>query len=69
VHVVNGQVVNVVRNIATIDGTPAVVSPLEGGQLQLQSESAEVFYRRIQIRPITEFPAEIKRALDPALHP
>ena len=69
VHVVNGQVVNVIRNTAMIDGTPAVASPLAGGQLQLQSESAEVFYRRIQIRPITEFPAEIKRALDPALHP
>jgi len=62
VHVVNGQVVNVVRNTAVLDGTAGAVAPLEGGQLQLQSESAEVFFRRIEIRPLAEFPAEIKRA-------
>lgn len=69
VHVVNGQIVNVVRHTALIAGSPAVESPLEGGQLQLQSESTEVFYRRIQIQPITEFPPEIKRALDSAGQP
>ena len=31
--------------------------------------SAEVFCRRIEIRPIAEFPPEIRRALDPTLNP
>ena len=64
VHVVNGQVVNVIRNTAMLDGTPAVELALAGGQLQLQSESAEVYYRRIEIRPITDFPEDIKRAIN-----
>ena len=62
VHVVNGQVVNVIRNIAILEGTPGVEAPLTGGQLQLQSESAEVFYRRIQIRSISEIPPEIMQS-------
>jgi len=37
VHVVNGQVVNVIRHTAVLEGTPAGAAPLAGGQLQLQS--------------------------------
>lgn len=69
VHVVNGHIVNVVRNTAIYNADRRETSPLEGGQLQLQSESAEVFYRRIQIRPITDFPDEIKRTLGTGSHP
>jgi Domain of Unknown Function (DUF1080) len=69
VHVVNGHVVNVIRNTAVLDSTSGVASPLNGGQLQLQSESAEVYYRRIQLRPITEFPAEIKQVIGFAVRP
>jgi hypothetical protein len=63
VHVVNGRVVNVLRNISVLEGNPPQTNILVGGQLQLQSESAEVEYRRVQIQPITEFPTEIKQAL------
>lgn len=34
--------------------------PLVKGQIQLQSEGAELFYRRVEIRPLAEFPASIK---------
>jgi hypothetical protein len=71
VHVVNAKVVNVIHRTGVLEGSPPVESPLEGGQLQLQSEGAEVYFRRIQIRPITEFPAEIKQAImaEPASYP
>ena len=42
---------------ATIDGKEV---PLVKGKLQLQSEGAEVFYRNITIRPITEVPSSFK---------
>jgi len=51
VYVVNGHVVNVIENIR-VDGMPVT-----SGQILIQCEGAEVEYRRIQIRPITEFPA------------
>ena len=34
--------------------------PLTKGRLQIQSEAAEIFYKDIKIRPIKEFPAELK---------
>jgi hypothetical protein len=58
VHMVNGQVVMVVENAKKKDGTP-----LTRGQIQLQSEGAEVFYTEMKIRNITDFPAEIKSQL------
>ena len=33
--------------------------PLTKGQIQLQSEGAEVYYRKIEIRPIDKIPAEL----------
>ena len=36
------------------------VAPLRKGRLQIQSEGAEVFYRNIAVRPITEFPKEYR---------
>jgi hypothetical protein len=32
------------------------VVPLTKGRLQIQSEGAEVFYRNIEVRPISEWP-------------
>lgn len=61
VHVVNGHVANVLRNISFLEGKPALTNRLDGGQLQLQSESAEVFFRRVRICPITELPAAGKQ--------
>ena len=37
--------------------------PLTRGRIQLQSEGAEVFYRNIRLRPITEIPAEFQQAM------
>lgn len=58
IHLVNGHVVFVIRNITNQDEKPM---PLTRGQIQIQSEGAECYYRRIEIRSITEFPAELKR--------
>lgn len=33
--------------------------PLTRGKIQIQSEAAEIEYRRIKMQPITEFPAEL----------
>ncbi len=54
IHVVNGRVVLAVENTRLRDGTP-----LTAGQLQLQSEAAEVFYRRLRIRPLDAMPAAL----------
>ena len=58
IHVFNGQVTLVLRNSRhTVDGA---LVPLTRGKIQLQSEFAEVYYRKPQIRTISEFPAEMK---------
>ena len=61
VHVVNGHVANVIQNASTIEGPEHTETPLSSGQLQIQSEGAETYYRRVEIEPITELPAEIKK--------
>lgn len=58
VHVVNGLIVMVVENAREKDGTP-----LTRGQIQIQSEAAECFYKDIKISQITEFPENIKSQL------
>ena len=54
IHVVNGQ--TVMKLTALRHKTDAGESPLTKGRLQFQSEAAEVFYRAIAIRPISEIP-------------
>lgn len=58
-HVVNGEVVMVLENSRDWqpNGSPG---PLTNGKIQIQSEGAEAYYRNIQIRPITEIPAEYR---------
>jgi hypothetical protein len=60
VHVVNGRVNLVLTNPrqSTDDGG---TEPLRRGKLQIQSEGAEVFYRDIQVRRITEIPKQYRR--------
>ena len=55
VHAVNGKVNLVLTNPRqpTADGGTAL---LTRGRVQIQTEGAEVFYRNIAVRPITEFP-------------
>ncbi|MEG8013251.1 3-keto-disaccharide hydrolase [Sphingomonas sp. 22R3R2A-7] len=55
VHVVNGVPVAEVHDLATIasDGSRR---PLTHGQIQLQSEGAETWFRAITVEPITSLP-------------
>lgn len=55
VHVVNGEVVMVVEDAKKPDGTP-----LAKGQIQIQSEAAECYYKNIVLTPIDDFPNAIK---------
>lgn len=59
VHVVNGKVVMVVENAIN----PETNKPLTEGQIQIQSEAAECYYKDMTITPITEFPEFIKKAV------
>lgn len=54
IHLANGIVV-----LAITDAVDGKGKPLTSGQLQLQSEAAECFYKNIQISPIQVYPAEI----------
>jgi hypothetical protein len=54
-HAVNGKVNLVLTNPRQPTPGGGTV-PLVKGRLQIQSEGAEVFYRDIAVRPITEFP-------------
>jgi len=56
IHVVNGTVVMRLHNAQRIDGTAP--APISAGQISLQTEGAEVFYRDVEIRPITAVPKE-----------
>lgn len=57
VHVINGTPNLVLTNLRhRVDGKEA---PLTKGKIQIQSEGAEVYYRRITIRPIAEIPKEL----------
>ena len=56
IYAVNGQVVMRLHHAERLDG-PAP-APLTEGQLSLQTEGAEVFYRDVEVKPITAVPAE-----------
>lgn len=58
VFVVNGTPnMAITKTLQTVDGE---LKPLTKGKLQIQSEAAEVEYRRIKIRSIKAFPEELK---------
>ncbi|HVR74597.1 MAG TPA: DUF1080 domain-containing protein [Planctomycetota bacterium] len=56
IHLLNGKVNMVLTNPRHVDG--GKVTPLRSGKIQLQSEAAELFYRKVEIRPIGEIPQE-----------
>jgi hypothetical protein len=56
IHIVNGTVVMRLHGPMRID--TAVPTPVDSGPIILQSEGAEVFYRDIQVRPITAIPSQ-----------
>jgi hypothetical protein len=56
IHIINGKVNMVNTNShLVVDGKEV---PLIKGVIQLQSEGAEIFYRNIEIRPISKIPNE-----------
>ena len=57
VHVMNGKVNMVLTHTKHL--VNGQLEPLTEGKIQLQSEGAEVFYRNIQIQPISQLPAEL----------
>jgi len=59
VAVVNGHVDMVLRNTMANIGNNRWV-PLSSGQIQLQSEGAEIEYRRVEIQALKEYPPEIQ---------
>lgn len=56
IHIVNGKVVMRLKNAQRVDGNEP--TPLRSGAIALQTEGAEVFYRDIEIREITQLPKE-----------
>lgn len=56
IHIVNGTVVMRLKKARRIDG--AQPEPLTRGKVLLQSEGAEIYYRGVELRPITAVPAE-----------
>ena len=65
IHILNGHVNLVAVNPRYKEGDHW--RPLTHGRIQLQSESAEVFYRKPEVRPLDELPAEfLGEAVSPA---
>lgn len=54
IHIVNGVVVMRLYQAQQLDAEPP--PPLTSGRISLQSEGAEVYYRDIEVKPITEIP-------------
>lgn len=55
-HIVNGHVVMVLRHSRYLND--GVTKPLEEGQIQLQSEAAELYYKNIVIKPLDVLPRQ-----------
>lgn len=64
IFVVNGQVVQVIQNMVNKATPGRPETPLISGLIQIQSEGAEVDYRRIKIRSISELPPAITSATE-----
>ncbi len=59
----NGKTVNVILNSRYREKGSTVDVPLKSGQIQIQSEAAECEYRRLEIRPLTAWPADVAKDL------
>jgi len=62
IRIVNGHLVMVLRNSRYVNGGESV--PLVKGKIQLQSEAAEVFFRDIRIKPISDMSHEYSQYFD-----
>ena len=54
IHIVNGEVVMILQNSRYVEDGKKV--PMNKGRIQLQSEAAEVFYRKIQLKNLESLP-------------
>ena len=61
-HIVNGKIALVVEKSVTY-GEDDIATPLTKGKIQLQSEGAEVYYKNIKIRSVSELPKEFANQL------
>lgn len=59
IHIVNGHVVMRLRD-ARQKGANGDWLPLAEGRIALQTEGAELYYRDIEVRPVTAVPAEFR---------
>jgi hypothetical protein len=57
IHVINGKVAMVLYHNSQID--KGNITTMAKGKIQLQSEGAEIFYRKIRMQPITQLPVEL----------
>ena len=62
-HIVNGKVALVMEKSVTY-GEDGIAKPLTKGKIQLQSEGAEVYYKDIKIRSISELPSQFANQLN-----
>lgn len=61
-HIVNGKVAMVLEK-SVVYSEDDIASPLTKGKIQIQSEGAEVYYKNIKIRPVSELPTEFANQL------
>jgi len=54
IHIVNGEVVMILKNSRYVEDGKKI--PMQKGKIQLQSEAAEVFYRKIQLKNLKSLP-------------
>jgi Domain of Unknown Function (DUF1080) len=54
IHIVNGEVVLSIADARTKEG-----EPLTSGEIQIQSEAAECYYKNMKITPIQAFPKDL----------
>ena len=54
IHIVNGEVVMILKNSRYVENGKKV--SMNKGKIQLQSEAAEVFYKKIELRNLTSLP-------------
>jgi Domain of Unknown Function (DUF1080) len=57
IHMINGKVMMILYHEKQLENLQEL--PLTKGKIQIQSEGAEVFYRKIQIEPIDQLPADL----------
>jgi hypothetical protein len=58
-HMVNGKVVMHLKNLSVLEN--GIKKSMTSGRIVLQSEGAELYYRRIVLEPIKQLPASLQK--------